>query len=177
MAGTLGMSALMLAARRAGLMGRMPPEKITARALDSLGIRRSREQQDLLASLFHIGFGAAAGALFCPAQRALRLPLSPLLQGIAFGTGVWAVSYAVWVPALGIMAPPTRDRRARPQMMLAAHWVYGALLGALCASPPAPSTSWPRSMAASTAATRLDARPEPKWWRRTSVRPSTAAPT
>lgn len=167
----------MLAARRAGLLGRMPPERITARALDSLRIRRSPGEQDLLASLLHIGFGAGAGALFCPLQRALRLPLNPRLQGIAFGTAVWAVSYAGWVPALGIMAPPSRDRRGRPQVMLAAHWVYGALLGAFCASPPGPSTSRPRSMAASTAATRLDARPEPNRWRRTSVRPSTAAPT
>ena len=130
---TLGMSALMFAGRRSGLLGRMPPEKITAHALDRLGIARSRETQDVLASILHIGFGAGAGAAFEPLRRAARLPLPAAVQGAAFGTFVWAVSYAGWVPALGIMAPPDRDRPGRPAVMLAAHWVYGALLGLLLA--------------------------------------------
>lgn len=129
---TVGMSALMFAGRRTGLLGRMPPEKITSRALNALGVERSRREQDAAAAVLHVGFGAMAGALFAPALRALRLPLSPMLQGAAFGTLVWAVSYAGWIPALGIMPPPSRDRPRRPEVMLAAHWVYGGLLGWLC---------------------------------------------
>ena len=120
----------MLAGRRAGLLGRMPPEKITGRLLDRLGVRRDRSTQDLLAGLLHVGFGSLAGAGFEVARRRLRPPLPALLQGLAFGTAVWTVSYAGWVPALGIMAPPQRDRPGRPAVMLAAHWVYGALLAA-----------------------------------------------
>jgi len=125
---TVGMSGLMFAGRRAGLLGRMPPEKITARALDRLGVRRTRGTQDALASLLHLAFGAGAGAAFEVGRRRARLPMPAWLQGLAFGTAVWTVSYAGWVPALGIMQPPQRDRPGRPATMLAAHWVYGALL-------------------------------------------------
>lgn len=137
---TLGMSAFMFAGRRAGLLGRMPPEKITARALDALGVHRSRRGQDVAASVMHLAFGAGAGAVFEPARRALRLPVPAALQGAVFGTAVWAVSYMGWVPALGIMPPPERDRPGRPAIMLAAHWVYGAGLGfLLAASTPMPA--------------------------------------
>lgn len=128
---TLGMSGLMAIGRASGWLGRMPPEKITARALDALHVHRSARTQDALASLLHIGFGAAGGALFEPLRRAARVPVPAPLLGAAFGTLVWGVSYAGWVPALGIMPPPQRDRPGRPAVMLAAHWVYGGILGAL----------------------------------------------
>ncbi len=122
----------MFAGRRLGVLGRMPPERITSRLLDAVGIGRSRRQQDVAATALHIGFGGAAGSLFDVLYHALGLRISPLLQGAVFGTGVWAVSYAGWVPALEIMPPPSRDRPGRPQVMLVAHLVYGALLGWLC---------------------------------------------
>jgi len=129
---TVPMSLVMLGAKRAGLMGTQPPEKITARLLSALGWRqRSRETQDLVASLLHLGFGAGAGAVFVVLRRGLRLPGPAVLQGVAFGSGVWLVSYMGWVPWLRIMPPPDEDRPGRPQTMLAAHWVYGGVLGAL----------------------------------------------
>jgi len=123
----------MAAGRRAGLLGRMPPERITARLLNELGVKRSRQTQDAVATVMHLGFGAAAGALFEPLRAALRLPVPAPLQGAVFGTAVWAVSYMGWVPALGILPPPGRDRPGRPEVMLGAHWVYGVLLGLLSA--------------------------------------------
>jgi len=129
---TVPMSLLMLGAQRLGLMGAQPPEKITARLLTELGWRRrSKQSQDVAASLLHLGFGAGAGALFVVLRRGLRLPLPPVLQGVAFGSGVWFVSYMGWVPWLRIMPPADEDRLGRPQTMLAAHWVYGGVLGAL----------------------------------------------
>ena len=126
---TISMTVLMLGARRAGLMGAMPPERITARFLDRMRVRRRGDEQDAAAMFLHFAFGAAAGGLFGLARR--RLPLPPVLSGIAYGAGVWFVSYKGWVPALGIMPPPERDRPGRPQSMLAAHLVYGATLGLL----------------------------------------------
>ncbi len=126
---TVGMSGLMFAGRRLGVLGRMPPERITSRFLDAFGIRRSRRQQDVAAAALHVGFGGAAGSLFDLLYDALDLRVSPLLQGAVFGAGVWAVSYAGWVPAFEILPPPSRDRPGRPQVMLTAHVVYGALLG------------------------------------------------
>jgi hypothetical protein len=130
------MSAVMLAAKRAGLMGKMPPEKITDRLLDRIGWgSRSKETQDVLASLLHVGFGAAAGSVFSAVERGLRLPGPPVLLGMLFGAGVRLVSYRGWVPALGIMPPPERDRPGRPQSMLVAHLVCGAALGLLVGRP------------------------------------------
>lgn len=129
---TVFMSAVMLAAKRLGLMGEMPPEKITARLLDQAGWRsRGRRTQDVLSAVSHLGFGAAAGTIFAAVEARPQPPFPAVPAGILFGAAVWFVSYQGWVPALGIMAPPSRDRPGRPQAMLAAHLVYGAVLGAL----------------------------------------------
>jgi hypothetical protein len=140
------MSGVMFAAKRAGLMGEMPPEKMTNRFLDRIGWRsRDTGTQDALASLAHIGFGAAAGSIYSAFQRGLGLPLPPILAGTLFGACVWLVSYQGWAPALGIMPPPRQDRPGRPQAMLLAHLVYGATLGLLVGRtarrrmPPAPA--------------------------------------
>jgi len=130
--GTAVMSLVMLGARRAGLMGEHPPEKITARMLDAVGLhRRDAETQDALAVAGHFAFGIAAGALFAVQRRRLRPPIPSVLHGALFATLVWAVSYKGWVPGLEIMPPPERDRPDRPLVMLVAHWVYGAVLGAI----------------------------------------------
>ena len=134
---TVAMSAVMFGAKRLGLMGEMPPEKITARFLDRLGwTSRSGGTQDLMAAIAHVGFGAAAGSLFAILERRFRPPAPPVLAGVVFGTGVWLISYQGWVPALGLMAPPSRDRPGRPQSMLVAHLVFGSVLGALLGRPP-----------------------------------------
>jgi uncharacterized membrane protein YagU involved in acid resistance len=138
-AGTLAtgaMSMVMLGAKRVGLMGGMPPEKITARLLNRAGVRRSAAQQDAIATVLHFGFGAAAGAGFgVVAQRrvTIRVP-----AGMAYGAAIWGVSYLGWVPALGIMAPAQRDRVDRQATMLAGHLVFGATLGLLAGSQAKP---------------------------------------
>jgi uncharacterized membrane protein YagU involved in acid resistance len=126
---TAAMSAAMVAAQRAGQMGRMPPKKITSAALDAVGADDLPEPAvDALSVATHFGFGAAMGALFLLARPRPRLPVA---EGVAFGTLVWLASYAGWIPALGILPPPTRDRPGRPASMLLAHWVYGAVLGGM----------------------------------------------
>jgi hypothetical protein len=138
-AGTLAtafMSIVMLGAKQLGLMGDMPPEKITARLLSRAGVRRSAAQQDALATVLHFGFGAAAGAGFgvvAPGPVTIRVP-----AGMAYGAAIWGVSYLGWVPALGIMAPAQRDRVDRQTAMLAGHLVFGATLGLLAGSQAKP---------------------------------------
>jgi len=132
---TVGMSALMLAAQRAGLMGELPPKKVTQASLEAAGIAEHVDEAttNALTAAAHFGFGAAAGALFAVLRRWIPLPIPAAAVGVVYGTFVWAVSYFGWVPALGIMPAPPDDRPGRPQSMLAAHWVYGATLGALVA--------------------------------------------
>ena len=80
---TAAMSAIMFGARRSGVMGTMPPEKITASFLNRAGIRRSRKQQDALAVAIHFIFGAGGGAIFGLAPE--RLPVPPVPLGMAYG--------------------------------------------------------------------------------------------
>jgi hypothetical protein len=128
---TVPMSLTMLAAKRAGWMGKLPPEKITQSALNAADLPVDRQERKLLSLIAHFGYGVGCGSLF-----ALLLgnrsssPSAPLL-GTAFATLVWAGSYVGWVPALGIMPTATRDRPGRPESMLVSHWVFGAALGAL----------------------------------------------
>ena len=141
-AGTLAtalMSALMLAARRLGITGQLPPEKITSKMLRSHGIRPDAGQQDALATGLHFAFGAAAGAAFGVVARRVPVPSVPL--GIAYGTAIWGVSYMGWVPSMGLMRRADRDQRGRQAVMLAGHVVFGATLGAARRTPGSPPGS------------------------------------
>jgi hypothetical protein len=127
---TLPMSAVMWSAQRAGLLGRMPPAKITDAASRAVRHRPPRGRaRKIAAAALHLGFGGVAGAAYAWWAARGRGRRGPA-QGAAFGTLVWLGSYAGWVPALGIMPPPERDRPGRPSSMILAHWVYGAALGA-----------------------------------------------
>ncbi|MCU1692974.1 MAG: hypothetical protein JWM64_2065, partial [Frankiales bacterium] len=72
-----------------------------------------------------LGFGAALGAV------AAVLPGRGPAQGVAVALAAYAASYQGWVPALGILPPATDDEPGRPAVMVAAHVVYGAVLGRL----------------------------------------------
>lgn len=130
--GTGAMSAVMLAARKMGLMGRLPPERITQRAFFR-GRRQTRQREkNALAAALHVSFGGATGLVFGPASSRMlghRTPLAYAGLGTLYGTLIWVVSYVGWAPALGLMPPAHRDRPDRPMIMVVAHWVFGATLG------------------------------------------------
>ena len=133
---TVAMSAVMLGAKRAGVSGELPPERITRTAIDRLTARPLDDHTEhTIASVAHFGFGAVAGALFNLLITREGSPrVSPLIAasaGMIYATCVWLVSYQGWVPGLGFMPPASRDRRGRVATMLLAHWVYGGALGIL----------------------------------------------
>ena len=126
----------MLGAKRAGVTGELPPERITGRAIDAFSPERPDDHgEDAIAAVVHLGFGAFAGALFGLLTTRPRSAHGSLaiaaVKGMIYATGIWLVSYQGWVPALGIMPPASSDRRGRVMTMVAAHWVYGAALGVL----------------------------------------------
>ena len=133
---TVAMSAVMLGAKRAGISGELPPERITRKAIDAISAEPpGAHNVAAIASVAHHAFGAFAGALFglltMRTGAARGSPAIAAFAGMIYATGIWLVSYQGWVPALGIMAPASRDRRGRVVTMLAAHWVYGAVMGGL----------------------------------------------
>ena len=98
----------------------------------------SRAERSVAAVAAHFAFGATQGALYTVLLVLARRGHSEALSkasatnAVPFALLVWAVSYAGWVPTLGIMRPPTRDRPGRPTSMLLSHVVFGwALAGAV----------------------------------------------
>ena len=109
----------------------LPPEKITERVLDKTGVSAETDQRDetLIFVAAHWAFGMVAGALFGLLHRRLRPPVPTLVHGTIFGLLVWLVSYPGWVPALGLMRSPRRQRQDQAALPFLAHVVYGASLG------------------------------------------------
>jgi hypothetical protein len=133
-AATVAMTASMLLAKRLGLMGRTPPSKLTARMMRRLGVPPVTPLHEVATTAGHFGYGAGLGALFAVLQP--RLPGPPAVHGALFGAVVWAASYAGWIPAVGLMPPPHRDRPGRQLSMLVSHLIFGGVLGALAPGRP-----------------------------------------
>jgi uncharacterized membrane protein YagU involved in acid resistance len=139
-AATVPMTLAMLAGRRRlppGQRYTLPPRRIT----DELADRATRSGavppasepvRRAVSSVAHLGYGAATGALFAMIAAA-RPPARMVGSGAAWGLAVWMVSYLGWLPALRILPPPTREPAGRAAMMIGAHLVWGAVLGALLA--------------------------------------------
>src|SRR5687768_9382276 len=61
--GTAAFTGWMKGAQSVGLLGEMPPRKITRKALTKVGVR-SGHTIDLATVFTHLGFGVATGSLF-----------------------------------------------------------------------------------------------------------------
>ena len=128
---TLAMTVTLMAAKKLGLLGKLPPKKIVQgvrRRMGLFGVSRGAENAATIAA--HWGFGIAAGALFGLFHPRPRGVVSSSLLGAGYGAAIFTSSYYGWVPALGFMEPPHRDRPFRPASMVAGHLVFGSVLGA-----------------------------------------------
>ena len=128
---TAAMSALMVAAREAGLMSELPPHVIAQKTVERTDTAEAADPDEKagLGWLAHFAFGAAAGALYAPLRARLPAGVPAALTGAVFALGIWAVSYQGWIPALRFLPPATRDEPGRPPTMVAAHLVFGAVMG------------------------------------------------
>jgi len=105
----------------------LPPREITQSLLSRGVAQRLGESGIETVSLAsHAGFGAAAGALFWPWFRHSRWPVA---SGVGYALGVWVTSYFGWVPATGRLRPAHTHPPRRNALMIAAHVVWGAVLG------------------------------------------------
>lgn len=131
---TVPMTAVMFAAQKLGLLGKMPPAKITDDMLARGGVAATKSERNALTTLAHLGFGAGCGALYSLLRPGRPSLGRAAIEGAAFATAVWGASYAGWIPALRIMPPPADDRKDRQATMVIAHWVFGAVLGIVVAA-------------------------------------------
>jgi hypothetical protein len=111
----------------------LPPRRITMRAAKKAGIKHwlDEPQKRGVTLAAHFGYGTAAGIIFgliAPRRAAEAIP-----AGIGFGLLVWSASYLGLLPALDLHPPATRDTVRRNALMIAAHVVWGASLGAVAA--------------------------------------------
>jgi hypothetical protein len=130
-AATVPMTAAMELGRRSGLLRHQPPEQITDRLLAVGGTSKAtRQQRQRVAGLVHVATGATLGAIFAALPQPKRLDHRVGL-GVAYGIGVYVLSYAGLAPTLQLMPSPSQDRPGRQLTTLVAHLVYGATLGCL----------------------------------------------
>jgi len=99
------------------------PAKVARKfATDVLGRDVSASRIPLLTNVMHWGTGTGWGVGYALAQR--LLPGGTVRKGLAWGTTVWASSYAQLVP-LGIYEPPWKYPPGVLGLDLSYHLVYG----------------------------------------------------
>jgi uncharacterized membrane protein YagU involved in acid resistance len=108
----------------------LAPRIITMKAADSVDLKSEmNETERTTATLVsHFAYGASVGALYAPVRE--KIPLPPVAAGACYGLAVWAGSYLGLLPALGVLRPATEHPVRRTALMIAAHLVWGAALGA-----------------------------------------------
>jgi uncharacterized membrane protein YagU involved in acid resistance len=105
----------------------LPPQRITTRVSRAVGVSsyvRDPHEWEIKTNVLHYGYGTGCGAAYGLLEP--HLPGPTIAKGVAFGVGVWAVSYLAWLPAAGIHRPATREPAGRNAVMLLAHAVWGA---------------------------------------------------
>lgn len=109
----------------------LPPRQIAMRVAEEAGFKEYLDEEDRLGFtlLAHLGMGTAAGALY--GLIAQKQPLPGPVAGAGFGLAVWAGNYLGVLPALGILRPATEHPLRRTALMVAAHLVWGAVVGTL----------------------------------------------
>ena len=99
------------------------PAQVAKRILE--GVFRKQvgaDQIPLLTTVMHWLYGTAQGGMYGLVQETFRM--NPIASGLAFGTGVWTLSYAQLVP-MGIYEPPWRYPAKTLAVDLSYHLVYG----------------------------------------------------
>jgi uncharacterized membrane protein YagU involved in acid resistance len=106
---------------------RFPPRQVTEEVLSLITPGKgppslSESAWQAITTVSHFGYGATMGSLYplMPAR-----PRNVALRGTVFGLTVWAGSYGVVLPLMGIFAPQA-DRPVHKNLQLAAaHLAWG----------------------------------------------------
>jgi len=134
-AATIPMTLVIAAGRAAGLMRTPPPKQIMANAEAAAGMDGARDEAFTARWMIsHVAYGVGCGVLYGVARPHVPGGRSNAVQdGLAFGGAIWAASYCVVMPALGVFPWPWDDDHTRTAVMIAAHGVFGVALAAASA--------------------------------------------
>jgi hypothetical protein len=103
------------------------PAKVGRMILSGLGYEVPPDKIELLTNIMHWGYGTTWGGVY-GALNGSSGGRRPLIRGLAFGTAVWAMSYAQLVP-LGLYEPPWKYPPQELALDLSYHLAYGAGVG------------------------------------------------
>lgn len=109
----------------------LPPRLITMNLPKKVGMKPPAEEkvEVPLSLLNHFAFGSFVGSFFFPIIS--RTTLARIPAGMLYGFLVWIGSYLGFIPGLRLLPPATKAPAQRNALMITAHLVYGATLGAL----------------------------------------------
>ena len=109
----------------------LPPRLITEEITERVGIEDEMSEDQLIVATVasHFGYGALIGSIYALFEQ--KLPIYSGFKGVLAGLTIWAGSYLGWLPALDILSPATKHPWRRNLMMILAHVVWGATLGAV----------------------------------------------
>ena len=107
----------------------LPPERVTNEIAERTEVAEDMNKPESLGAslLAHFGFGSTMGALYAPISK--RVPLPPVIKGIAFGLLVWAANYLGVLSAMKMPESAFNEPGRRNIMMIASHVVWGGTLG------------------------------------------------
>ncbi len=129
---TLVMSVVMLAATKAGILGKQPPRKLSERFLGAIGRSHPPEHERRIGTtVIHLGIGAVAAAAQQLFRGASGRPGPSVVWGALFGALLYAVNYFVLAPAARVLPQPWNDRPGRPPVMALSNVLYGAVAAAI----------------------------------------------
>jgi len=132
---TIPMTAVMvLWHRRLPAMQRepLPPAQVTESLLASVGLHDDLTQDQKLPLVLanHFAYGAAMGGLY-GVLAGPRARHSRLSSGVLYGLTVWGANYLGLLPSFELYRSAKDEPVERNILMIAAHIVWGASLGAL----------------------------------------------
>jgi putative membrane protein len=133
---TVPMTAFMVAGkRRMSLWSQdpLPPAQITHQALRTVDLDDdvSRSQEAALTAVNHFAYGAGMGAVYAQLVHP-QTARGAIATGVAYGLGVWTLSYCGWLPVAGLYRSATEDTAERNALMIGAHVAWGGSLGLAC---------------------------------------------
>jgi uncharacterized membrane protein YagU involved in acid resistance len=121
----------------------LPPRQIVDNAIDQSPAAGALEndQRAKTALAAHFAFGAVAGAVY--GMFSTRwCQRHPFLSGVSYGLTVWATQYLGVLPGAGLLSSAEQHPARRNALMIAAHVVWGAALGAMLARKRSASGDW-----------------------------------
>ncbi len=133
--GTLVLSGLRAAWRRAGLVFDTAPTQVVDRVEELVAPEGfSPNTRRVLAATAHVAYGISTGAAFGLLRRESGGMGEEAAVGSSLGILAWGAGWSSWLPLAGVHSPPWEQRSPKVLLPAIDHAVYGAVWGLIYAA-------------------------------------------